>query len=186
MAISTRSDVIKYARVDKEFPKCDIEEIDEIEWKEFNDRLGLDLLPILEADLADLSNVQAWDDSTQYATGDITSHAGHNWIATSEPEPDLGKAPDGEANQWRIITKFKTECYDDAWCKGLARYLALSVIVQSIVPNAQELTAMGVVIKYGDNFNAASTSRVKALENHYYSADRDWETIDWTITDKAK
>ena len=168
MALSTNSDVIKYSRIEKEFPTCNVEDIEEIEWKEFKDILGLDFYEALETDKIDFSTFDLWSDKTAYVVGDkvqgINENAGKYYIAIADNSEVVTNT-----DFWKPYNiKFNTDCFDSLWCKGsLARYLALSVIVQTIVTSATKLTTAGVIEKFGDGYRSSSTSRVKMLEAHY-------------------
>ena len=154
-----------YSRLDH-LPSCDIEDLKEVEYKHFKkcDLLTDALKEALLGDLKDKSAASQYDRDQVYDVGDIIIYHGYYLEATelNPGDPDCN-------GKWKPCDKFETQCYNELWCNGLARYLSLHTIIYSVENVGIQVNGNGFVKPRGSDFQSISRE----------------EKIDW-VTDKYK
>lgn len=160
MSLLTSIEAIELARIGKEFPPCDIQDIEQVELTQFNICFTLDFYEALLADLVDYSGVTQWVNTTPYEVGDLVVYMGRVYEAIANNTNVLPMVGD----KWKFARKFTSDCYNDLWNKGrLGRWLALLTLKTTIPFSATKLSGMGVTKPLGDRFEQASRNEVNDL-----------------------
>lgn len=170
-------EVILYSKIDDHFPPCDLDDIREIESYQFTTCLGGDFYDALVADLTDVSGATAYDSGTSYNQGDMVIYDGLYYTADQN-------SPAEPPTQWTLVDKFQTTCNNDLWCNGLARYLSLVVVRETIPLIATQIGSKGIVKKKGEDFEPASEKAISRLQSSIESKiNRSWILLDKYMRD---
>lgn len=154
----TENDVVLFAPMNYNFPRCDIKTIFLIEQAEARSCLGESHYTELLADLVDYSAAVEYQEGTAYAVDQTVSYKGVYYTsinATNNPPSYL--------TDWQYADKFQSATNNDLW-PFLGQYLAL-VVLKSVIPmTTVDISAQGMVQSKGETFDPASDATVKRVQ----------------------
>lgn len=127
--ITTPSDIIHFASLDKDFPKCDLGRIRTVELTVFRKCVGEELYETLRNHLVDYSNVEMHVHGTTYEENAVVIYGNDNIIYTANEQTS---EPPSNSLHWSKAPRFDKECLERLWCDVLGEYMAYSVLI----PNA--------------------------------------------------
>ena len=155
----TTSEVLTLAKANSKIPKCSLDDIHQIEYRERRTCLGKAFYDSLLEDLIDHSGAEEYQSGQIYAADDVVLFEGIYYKAKAETSALPSKKSD-----WEVAPKFNTEANNELWCRFLGIYLARLVIRNSISALSTQLTAAGTVKIDGETFEAAKEDEVVRLQ----------------------
>lgn len=107
--------------------------------------------------LVDYSSAKNYDNATVYETGDFVKWDGVIKIVIVDDEGNTqtttGNIPD-DICYWKDADRFSSKCLNTAWCSFIGPYLAWVAIRANAPFFYAHLTAQGIVINKGSNFDS--------------------------------
>jgi len=153
------SEVIYFTNISKEFPKCELRTIFDIEYCEFNQCLGSAFYDKLLADLVEY-NCVVYDNTATYAIGDTVFSDG---IIRRAIQATSGNPPSNK-DYWENAPKFTTECLEKLWCDFLGPYLAWTVVNDQLPHINVKIAAAGLVKITGNGIETASKADYQSIQ----------------------
>lgn len=170
--ITTPNDLIGFAALPKDFPKCDLRRIGTIERKVFRECIGNDLYRELLDALAEYE-AENYKAGTEYPAGKAVVYSGVVYVskeATDEPPT--------KSEFWEKVPRFEKECLERLWCMVLGEYLAYSILIPNMplillqIRNGTVLRVAGKDMVVGNNKDLQIVT--KALE---FFRDMAWDNL---------
>lgn len=101
--------------------------------------------------MADYSNVGEWNSTANFIVGNDCKFNGEIY----ECIQDCTDVEPPHIEFWQLAPKFETDCLNDFWCNALAPYLAEAVALMEMPFLGADITAEGITVKTGRNFEQA-------------------------------
>lgn len=151
-------EVVLLAPVKREFPKEQIlKHLDRrVKLLFINNECLKNLLPVLNEDLIDYSDVECWDKTETYDVGDNVEY---NGIIYSSLKDDNTETPNNYS--WKVANKFTTSILQQLWDECLGVLMACYVILPAITLTTYSLGKSGAT-KFGED--AAQNKGVEMKE----------------------
>lgn len=149
------------AKLTNSFPLGDLEEILFIERDIFVRSYGLDKYEQLKSKLNDYNGSPVWDGSS--VEGTVYFYEGMYWKAKT----DSNAIPGGNDSDWELPEKFDGECFNELWNGSLGFLLAYNVARDSVVPSSLKMSASGVVVRDGRDFQAVGGTELNTRLKDY-------------------
>ncbi len=166
--LQTRSEVLSNSGIVGNLSTCKIHDVDIIEAENdlFTNCFGIDFYKELKDKdhLADYSAVDEHVQNQSYNAGDKVIFKGiiYKAKATTTNEPTY-------STDWEVAPKFTTSKFNDLWCNGLSKILALKVMHNTIPILSMEMRENGVVKATGGDFEHASSREIQSVLDHFKS-----------------
>jgi len=119
--------------------------------------LGDDFYQLLIADLVDHGDVNAWDKSATYNTGDVVEYYGLT-LKSLQDANTINPCEDTGGTWWAETQKFTTPCFESLWVLYLRRYLAFLIMADALEYTTYPSGARGVSERFDEALGVKSAS----------------------------
>lgn len=165
--ILSPDDVVSLSGFDPGFAICKLQELYNIEYKEFRRCLGFDLWRSMLAALAWYPDAVKFEQGVEYEIDDVVVFRGilSAAVRTTTDTPDNRK-------DWRSVDKFTgdaADLYDDLYCKFIGPYLALTVVARRLPFVWTQIQPGGVLQYDGGEFATADPESYDRLLSAIHS-----------------
>jgi len=168
-------EVVNFASIAKEFPKCNIRTIKAIEFENLLECLGQKMYEAIMDDLVDYSAVILYSNTTAYVVGNIVCFDGLFYTNISDV---TGTAPPNKTF-WVLSPKFGTACYETLFCQFLGEWIAWLVVQERIPFWFRQFQPEGLVKKMGKTFEGVDVQDFRVVQKAVYrNVERAFENID--------
>lgn len=172
----TSTEVVYYTGISKDFPKCSLRTIHDVEFEEFRTCFGIDFYNHLIDKKADYSDAEEYDNEEAYAIDDVVSYEGVYYQAI---EATTGNIPTND-EYWKLAPKFTEPCLDKMWCMYMASYLSWRVIFDRLPFINTQIKGTGLVKIFGNTFKAGSKNDFETIAKAILrSAERSFKNLDY-------
>lgn len=172
-SLTTPNDIVIFAGLPKDFPKCDLNRIRTVERKVFRDCIGNTLYNELLDSLADYSDAVQYKANETYTQGKNAVYNGVVYTALQDTDE-----PPTKKQYWEKAPRFDRECLETLWCEALGEYLAYSVLIPNLplllvqIRNGTMVRVAGKDMVVGDHKDLLAA--ISALE---FFRDMAWDNL---------